>query len=142
LAVPVKVGEIIDLPVNVHAEPYIPFGNLLPLVDLLITNGGFGGTQNALAHGIPVIIAGATEDKMEVAARVEYSGAGINLRKQKPSAADIKGAFRKIMADPSYRHKAKELQKDYAKYDAPKLAVRYIEKLIEEKTEQRVENPK
>jgi len=131
LAVPVKDGEIEDLPENTHTEPYIPFGNLLPYVDIMITNGGFGGTQNALAHGIPVIIAGATEDKMEVAARVENSGSGINLRKQKPSPATIKKAVKKVMSDGSYRQKAKEIQADFAKYDAPTLAANLVEELIQ-----------
>lgn len=133
IAVPVNNGEIADLPKNVHTEPYIPFGNLLPQVDIMITNGGFGGTQNALAHGIPVIIAGATEDKMEVAARVAYSGAGINLRKQQPSPKDIKSAVKKILNDPLYRHKAGELKSLYKRYDAPILAVKYIKNLIEQK---------
>jgi MGT family glycosyltransferase len=131
IAVPVKEGEIKNLPGNVHTELYIPFGNLLPHIDLLITNGGFGGTQNALAHGIPIIIAGATEDKMEVAARLEYSGAGINLRNQKPTSKNIMKAYRKIMSDHSYKQKAKELQEQYAKFDAPVLAISMIEELIE-----------
>lgn len=130
IVVPVKEGEIKNIPKNTHAEPYIPFGNLLPHIDIMITNGGFGGTQNALAHGIPIIIAGATEDKMEVAARVEYSEAGINLKNQKPSPVDIKNAVMKILLDPSYKQKAKELQADFAKYDAPTLAVGFIEDLI------------
>ena len=131
IAVPVKEGEIMNLPENVYTELYIPFGNLLPHIDLLITNGGLGGTQNALAYGIPIIIAGATEDKMEVAARLEYSGAGINLRKQKPTSKDIVKAYRKIMSDQSYKQKAKELKEHYAKFDAPVLAVGMIEELIE-----------
>lgn len=130
IAVPVKEGEIKNIPKNTHVEPYIPFGNLLPYVDIMITNGGFGGTQNALAHGIPIIIAGATEDKMEVAARVEYSGAGINLKKQKTSPEDIKNAVMKILSDSSYKKKSKELQTIYAKYDAPTLAVGFVEDLI------------
>ena len=131
IAVPVKDGKLVNLPKNVHTELYIPFGNILPHVDLMITNGGFGGTQNALSHGIPVIIAGATEDKMEVAARLEYSGAGINLGKQKPSPSNIKKAVMKIFSDPSYKQRAIELQSEFAKYDAPNLAVELIEELIE-----------
>lgn len=131
LAVPVKVGEIVNLPENTHTEPFIPFGNLLPHIDLMITNGGFGGTQNALAHGIPVIICGATEDKMEVAARVENSGSGINLGKQKPTPGRIKRAVIKIMSDPSYKQKAKALQADFTQYDAPTLAADLVEELIE-----------
>lgn len=133
IAVPVNPGEITDLPENAHSEPYIPFGNLLPHVDIMITNGGFGGTQNALAHGIPVIVAGATEDKMEVAARVEYSGTGINLRKQQPTPDDVKNAIRKILLDPIYRQKAEELKSIYKQYDAPSLAVGYIKNLIEQR---------
>ena len=37
-----------------------------------------------------------------------------------------------ILSDPSYKQKARELQKDYAKYDAPELAVRWIGEFIEE----------
>lgn len=133
VAVPVYTGEIPDLPKNAHTEPYIPFGNLLPHVDVMITNGGFGGTQNALAYGIPVIVAGATEDKMEVAARVEYSGAGINLGKKQTTPEDIKKAVRKILKDPSYRNKAQKLKSIYAQYDAPTHAAGYIKNLIEQK---------
>jgi MGT family glycosyltransferase len=131
LAVPVREGEIRNLPGNVHTEPYIPFGNILPHIDIMITNGGFGGTQNALAHGIPIVIAGATEDKMEVAARLEYTGAGINLRKQNPSPENIKKAVRMIMSDSTFKQKAEELQTDFTKYDSPSLAVGLVEELIE-----------
>jgi len=130
VVVPVKEGVIKYLPKNTHTELYIPFGNLLPHIDVMITNGGFGGTQNALAHGIPLVIAGASEDKMEVAARVEHSGAGINLRKQRPSPEDIGKAVMKILSEPSYRQKAKGLQMEFAKYDAPTLAVNLVEGLI------------
>jgi MGT family glycosyltransferase len=133
IAVPVKDGEIMNLPENAHTEFYIPFGNLLPFVDVLITNGGFGGTQNALACGIPIIIAGATEDKMEVAARLEYSGAGINLRNQKPTSESILKAFRKIMSDHSYKQKAEELKEQYSKFDAPVLAISMIEELLKKR---------
>ena len=68
---------------------------------------------------------------MEVAARLEYSGAGINLKKQKPTSNNILKAYRKIRSDPSYKQKAKELKEQYAKFDAPVLAIGMIEELIE-----------
>ena len=49
---------------------------LLPHVSALVTNGGYGGLQQALAHGVPIVVAGATEDKPETAARVAWSGVG------------------------------------------------------------------
>ena len=71
-----KEGQLGELPANVHAEPFIPFGHLLPHVNVMVTNGGYGGTQFALAYGIPLVVAGETEDKMEVAARVEWASSG------------------------------------------------------------------
>jgi len=68
---------------------------------------------------------------MEVAARLEYSGAGINLRNQKPTSKNIMKAYRKIISDHSYKQKANELKENYAKYDAPVLAIGMIEELIE-----------
>lgn len=130
LIVPAKAGTLNDLPANMHAEAYIPFGNLLPHIDIMISNGGFGAVQNALANGIPLIIAGATEEKMEVAARVENAGVGINLRKQSPSTAEIKNAVKSLLNNPKLKRRAIELRADYAKYDAAKLAVESIEQLI------------
>jgi len=130
IAVPACEEEIADLPENTQVAPFIPFGNLLPYVDIMVTNGGFGGTQNALAQGIPVIVAGATEDKMEVGARVEYSGAGINLRTQHPEPEDILAAVRTILSCPSYRESARELQAEYALYDASELATNLVEELL------------
>ncbi len=132
IIVPVEPGQLNNLPANMYAEKFIPFGNLLPHIDIMISNGGFGAVQNALAHGVPLIIAGATEEKMEVAARVENAGAGINLRKQNPSVSEIKMAVDKLLHNPSFKDKAKRLQTDFAKYDAAKLAVESIEQLITE----------
>lgn len=50
-----------------------------------LTPGVFGGTQQALAAGVPVIVAGVTEDKPAVAARIAHHGLGIDLHTATPS---------------------------------------------------------
>ena len=75
------------LPANVRVERFIPHDRLLPHVDVMVTNGGYGGVQQALAHGVPLVVAGDSEDKPEVAARVHWSGAGVDLRTGRPSPA-------------------------------------------------------
>ncbi len=129
VAVPVKEGQLGELPEHVRAEPFIPFGHLLPHVDVMVTNGGYGGTQFALAHGIPLVVAGETEDKMEVAARVEWAGAGINLRKQRPSPGEVRDAVKEVLVKPVYRENARRIQSDFAKYDAPTRAAELLETL-------------
>ena len=130
IAVPVKKDQLPELPGNARTEPFIPFDHLLPHVNVMVTNGGYGGTQLALAHGIPLVVAGGTEDKMEVAARVEWSGAGINLRKQRPSPQEVRDAVKEVLTNPTYRENARRIQADFAEHDAPTRAVELLETLV------------
>jgi len=136
VAVPVKEGQLGELPDYVRAEPFIPFDHLLPHVNVMVTNGGYGGTQRALAHGIPLVVAGETDDKMEVAARVEWSGAGINLRKQRPSPGEVRDAVKEVLGNPVYRQNARRIQSDFAKYDAPTRAAELLEALAKGELDQ------
>ena len=38
--------------------------------DVFVTNGGYTGVTLALAHGVPLVQAGTTEEKAEIAARI------------------------------------------------------------------------
>jgi UDP:flavonoid glycosyltransferase YjiC (YdhE family) len=102
------------LPANVRLERFIPHDRLLPHVDAMVTNGGYGGVQQALANGVPLVVAGDSEDKPEVAARVHWSGTGIDLRTGKPSPARLAAAVRRVLAEPSYRQRARALQAEIA----------------------------
>ena len=62
------------LPDNVRVAEMLPYADLLRKTDVMVTNGGYGGVQMALANGVPLVVAGAREDKPEVAARVAWSG--------------------------------------------------------------------
>ncbi len=103
---------------NTFVTDWLPYSALLPHVDVMITNGGYGGVQHALRYGIPLIVAGETSDKAEVAARVAYSGAGIDLRTAAPTSAQIRNAIRAILATPTYREAATRLGQDIAQTDA------------------------
>jgi MGT family glycosyltransferase len=114
---------------NVRLEPFIPFADLLPHVDAVVTNGGYGGTQQALMHGIPAALAGITEAKLEVAARVAWTGAGINLRTDRPTPARISEAVQCLLTDDTYRTHAQELATRYAEHDAADEAAHLVEAL-------------
>jgi MGT family glycosyltransferase len=94
------------LPANARVERSIPFDQLMPHVDVFVTNGGYGGVQLALAHGIPMVAAGKTEDKIEVTARIAYSGVGINLQTQTPTPDQIRTAVRHVTTETSYAEAA------------------------------------
>jgi UDP-glucoronosyl and UDP-glucosyl transferase len=110
---PLRAG----LPKNARLERFIPHDLLLPHTDVMVTNGGYGGVQQALAHGVPLVVAGDSEDKPEVAARVLWSGAGINLHTGRPSKAMVARAVRRVLSRPSYRARAQALQEEIAASD-------------------------
>lgn len=94
------------LPANARAAEMLPYPRLLPRTTAMITNGGYGGVLQALRHDVPLIIAGGDLDKPEVAARIGWHGAGINLHTGTPRPSAIVEAYRQVTSRPGYRHAA------------------------------------
>jgi MGT family glycosyltransferase len=120
-----------SLPDNVRVAQFIPYAELMPHVDVLITNGGYGTVQHALSYGIPIIVAGATEDKPEVATRIAWSGTGLRLRTQSPAVEELAAALRSVQSDPRYRARAAAIAQEMGSYDAPRAAGDLLEELAE-----------
>lgn len=110
----VPVAALGDLPSNVRAAEFIPYERLMPRVDVFVTNGGYGGLHHALAHGVPMVVAGDTEDKMETTRRVEWSGTGVNLGTAHPAESAIADAVERVLVEPSFRDRARELRAEIA----------------------------
>lgn len=117
------------IPANARIERFIPFDRLLPKADVLVTNAGFGAIQLALAAGVPIVAAGQTEDKVEVSARVGWSGVGINLRTQRPRRDFITAAVRQVLDDDRYRQRAQALQAEIAVAGREEAAADELERL-------------
>ncbi|GAA4580076.1 glycosyltransferase [Planotetraspora phitsanulokensis] len=107
-----------EVPANARVADFIPFDLLLPHADVLVTNGGYGGVHTALRHGVPLVVGGATEDKPRIAARVEWSGTGVNLGTATPDDAALRTAVDTVLSTPSYRARAQELREEFGRFDA------------------------
>ena len=118
----------VRIPPNTFVAEYIPHDLLLPKVDVMVTNGGYGAVQRALSAGVPLVVAGNTEDKPEVAARVAWTGVGINLRTGTPSSAAVRAAVREVLNDRRFLCAARDLEAAFARRDG----VAEIEALIDE----------
>jgi len=110
--------QLADVPANARVAEFIPFADLLPRASVLVSNGGYGGVQQALQHGVPMVLAGQTEDKVEVTARTAWTGAAINLATQRPAATDIRTAVETVLHTPTYKEQAMHLSTQYQKHDA------------------------
>src|ERR1700730_7371566 len=96
----------VDIPANARIAPFLPYEQVLPKLDLLITNGGYGTVNIALAQGVPIVSAGLTEDKEEVSANLKWSGGGIDLRTTEPSPKAVRTAARIILDSSVHRDTA------------------------------------
>ncbi|KAA0122329.1 glycosyltransferase [Methylobacterium sp. P1-11] len=106
------------IPANARLSPYLPFEWLLPRIDAMVTNGGYGSVNQALSFGIPLVAAGLTEDKADVNARIAWSGAGIDLAANDPTPEAIRKAVRIVLDAPHHRRAARRLAAEFATYDA------------------------
>jgi UDP:flavonoid glycosyltransferase YjiC (YdhE family) len=110
---------------------FVPFDDLLPHTDVLVTNGGFGGVQQSLRNGVPMVLAGQTEDKLEGNVRTTATGAAINLMNHQPAKEDIQAAVQKVLQDPGYRDNAQRIATQYADLDALSSVAGAVDELAE-----------
>jgi UDP:flavonoid glycosyltransferase YjiC (YdhE family) len=125
----------VPIPANARVTKFLPYELVLQSVDLLITNGGYGTVNMALAHGIPIVSAGLTEDKEEVSAHVQWAGIGIDLRTNQADPDAVRAAARQVLDSPVYRERSKELALEFASHDTEAELLRLIEASVNQAVE-------
>jgi MGT family glycosyltransferase len=122
----------VAIPSNARIASFLPYAEIMPEIDLLITNGGYGTVNMAISQGIPVISAGLTEDKEEVSAHVQWSGAGIDLHANQVTPEAIRHAIDEIFTQPGYRERAQQLSLEFASHDVEAELLSLIEGCVPE----------
>jgi MGT family glycosyltransferase len=102
------------LPANARAATYLPYDELLPRTAVYVTNGGYGGVQYALRHGVPIVATGGKEDKPEVGARIAWSGVGRRLRTERPTPRALRRDILAVLNQPRYRQASRRIAADMA----------------------------
>jgi UDP:flavonoid glycosyltransferase YjiC (YdhE family) len=108
------VESLPPLPANARAATFLPYGELLPRTSVFVTNGGYGGVQYALRHGVPIVTTGGKEDKPEVGARVAWSGVGRRIRTERPTPDALRRDILTVLNDPRYRKASRRIAADMA----------------------------
>jgi MGT family glycosyltransferase len=125
-----------DPPPNAVVERFVRYAALLPHVDVMVSNGGFGSVQLAIAHGIPMVVAGTTEDKKEVTAHVAWSGVGINMRTNRPSPEAVADAVERVLNESTFRDRTLVLKAQVGDTNPAKKAADLLEGLAVKATSQ------
>jgi UDP:flavonoid glycosyltransferase YjiC (YdhE family) len=119
------------IPANARQAGFLPYDQLLPRASVVVTNGGWGGVLATLAAGVPLVVAGGTLDKPEIARRVAWSGAGIDLRTGRPSPEKVRAAVERVLAGPSFTARARDIAASLARHGGAAAAGDLIERLAE-----------
>ncbi|UUZ58691.1 nucleotide disphospho-sugar-binding domain-containing protein [Nocardioides sp. B-3] len=68
-------------PTNVRVERFLPQGDVLSAVDLVVSHGGSGSLMATLAHGLPSLLLPLGADQPHNAMRAGELGTGDNPRR-------------------------------------------------------------
>jgi UDP:flavonoid glycosyltransferase YjiC (YdhE family) len=91
---------------------------VLPHVRAFVTNGGYSGVTLALAHGVPLVQAGVTEEKSEIAARIHWTGVGVRLGTTRPTTEAVRDGVRRVLFEPSYAAATGRVKREMDEHDA------------------------
>ncbi|KAF2648898.1 glycosyltransferase family 1 protein [Lophiostoma macrostomum CBS 122681] len=119
------------VPGNVRVAKFVPYDQLLPLVDVLVSNGGYGAVLHALRLGIPMVVAGMGQEKETTNSIIEWSGVGINLKVRDPGTERLAAAVATVLEDPAYNTKVKELSREFDKYDVGQVFDEVIQEIVQ-----------
>lgn len=111
-------------------ENFIDYDAVMPYAGVYVTNGGYGGVMIALQHKLPIVVAGVYEGKDDIAARVQFSGVGIDLKTETPKASQIRRAVTTVLSENKYRRQAQQLSEEFRSYPANEMATGYIGELV------------
>ncbi|CAK7274757.1 hypothetical protein SEPCBS119000_006336 [Sporothrix epigloea] len=124
-----------ELPSNSRIADYLSYDAILPYASVWVHNGGYGATMHGLAHGVPMVLAGDTQDKPESGKRVAHCGVGVDLQTVRPTEEALGKALQEVLADAKYEAKARLLQAEAAGMDCVGNVEEIILKLIATATE-------
>lgn len=98
-----------DGPGVLVTDRFVPAPAANRLVDVVVSHGGQGTVQTALAAGTPLVGVGLQMEQQTNLDHVMDAGAGIRIQRQRWHAPIIRRAVQTVLADPGYRLRAEAL---------------------------------
>jgi len=116
-----------ETPANARLERFLPHGQILARATCVVSHGGQGITQRALAAGVPVCVVPFARDQFDVARRVEINEAGVRLHPRRLSPARLRAA---VDATIAKRPGAERIARAFAAAGGPAAAAEAVEELL------------
>ncbi|WAE70856.1 glycosyltransferase [Streptomonospora nanhaiensis] len=116
-------------PPNVRVVDFVAQPLLLDTADLLVTHAGFTSVREALRAGLPMVAIPWIAENHLVATRCEELGLARRLDWEHLDAGRVADACREVLGDPSFRARARGVQRDMLALPSLDTLVTDIEEL-------------
>jgi zeaxanthin glucosyltransferase len=103
-----------DPPPHVLVAPRVPMLDLMPHLDAVICQAGQSTVNEALAHGVPLVVAPIRLGELAVAEQVTRAGAGIAVSFAGATPAQLAAAVTAVLDEPGYRAQARRIREQFA----------------------------
>jgi MGT family glycosyltransferase len=100
-------------PANFIVQERVPQLELLSRVDAVVCHAGHNTVCEALAHGLPLVVAPIRDDQPVVADQVVRAGAGLRVRYGRLSFASLRDAVTSVLAEPRFRQAAAAIRDSF-----------------------------
>ena len=114
---------------DVLVVPQVPQVELLPKVAAVVCHGGHNTVCEALAEGVPLVVAPIRDDQPIIADQVTSAGAGVRLRFNRAGAKQIAAALGDVLGEPAFAAAARRVQDGLRAAGGPARAADLLEEL-------------
>ena len=101
-------------PPHVLVAPRIPMLDLMPRLDAVICQAGQSTVNEALVHGVPLVLGPIRLGELAVAEQVTRAGAGITVSYSEATPAQLAAAVTAVLDEPGYRGNARRISEEFS----------------------------
>ncbi|KAI3320564.1 glycosyltransferase family 1 protein [Xylariaceae sp. AK1471] len=105
-------------PDNTIVVDYFPYAAVIEHADVIVSNGSYGVFSHCIAHGVPMVLSGHTEDKIALGMRGEYAGFALNLGVEQQTPEDFARGVDITITDSKFKTRAMQLRAEAKEFDA------------------------
>lgn len=105
------------VPTGFRSVDYLPLDEVGSQAALVITNGGSPSSYQVLRHGTPVLGLPLNMDQLLCMEGVAAAGAGIMLRADNCTGAEIRSAINRLLKDNEVKQAALGVAEEFSRYD-------------------------
>jgi UDP:flavonoid glycosyltransferase YjiC (YdhE family) len=132
-----RVQAVLNVPAEVVPDPpphilvaaRVPMLELMPRLDAVVCQAGQSTVNEALVHGVPMVVAPIRLAEWVVAEQVTRAGIGVEVDFSTATPAELTAAVTAVLDEPGYRARAREISEEYAAAGGTSAAASQLEAL-------------